>query len=63
VYENATDCVEIKSGKHIFSYTLKETLCRLDSPCPFHLPCPSFSDVAKARSYVADTVPVLRHNT
>jgi hypothetical protein len=46
-------------GKKIFSvkvHMLRQTLCRLPLHCPFHLPFPSFSDVAEARSYVADTV-------
>jgi hypothetical protein len=30
--------------------------CRLSPPCPFHLPFPSFCDVAKAQSYSASTV-------
>jgi hypothetical protein len=34
---------------------LRQTLCRFAAPCPFHLPFPSFSDVAEARSYVAAT--------
>jgi hypothetical protein len=58
VYENATESVEIKRGKIVFSYTkmLRQTLCRLSPPCPFHLPFPSFSDMAEAHSYVAATV-------
>jgi hypothetical protein len=58
VHENATDCVEIKRGK-VFSITLhrlRQTLCRLAPPCPFHLLFPSFSDVPEAPSYSASTV-------
>jgi hypothetical protein len=54
VYQNATDYVEIKRGK-MFSITLyvfRHTLRRLAPPCSFHIPFPSFSDVAEARSYV-----------
>lgn len=38
----------------MFSLTvnmLKQTLCCLAHPCPFHHPFPSFSDVAEARRY------------
>jgi hypothetical protein len=58
VYENATDCVEIKREKK-FSVTLsklRRTLCRLAPPCPFHLPFASCCDVAKAQIYSASTV-------
>jgi hypothetical protein len=34
-------------------FLLRQTLCRLAPPCPFHLPFPSFSDVAEARSCFA----------
>jgi hypothetical protein len=34
----------------------RQTLCRLAPPYPFHLPFPSFSDVAEAPSYFASTV-------
>jgi hypothetical protein len=46
-------------GEKMFSvtlYMLKQTLCRLAPP--FHLPFPSFSDVAEAQSYSASTVPI-----
>jgi hypothetical protein len=58
LYENATDCVEIKRGNMflVVLYILRQTLCRLAPPCPFHLLFPSFSDVAEARSYFASTV-------
>jgi hypothetical protein len=29
-------------------YILRQTLCCLALPCPFHLPCPSFSDASEA---------------
>jgi hypothetical protein len=35
---------------------LRQTLCRLAPPCPFHLPFTSYCDVAQARSYFASTV-------
>jgi hypothetical protein len=41
-------------------YMLRQALCRLAPPCPFQLPFPYFSDVAKARSYFASTVLVWR---
>jgi hypothetical protein len=46
-------------GEKMFSVALympRLTLCRLAPPCPFHLPFPSFSDVAEAQSYSASTV-------
>jgi hypothetical protein len=58
VYQNATDGVEIRRGL-FFSVTLnkiRQTLCRLAPTCPFHLPFPSFSDEAEARSYFASTL-------
>lgn len=49
-YQNVTDCVKIKSGKNIFSYTTyAETPRHLVLPCCLHLPFPSHSDVAQAR--------------
>jgi hypothetical protein len=51
---------KLKGEKMFFValYMLRQILCHLAPPCPFHLPCPSFSDVAEARSYVAATVRV-----
>jgi hypothetical protein len=43
----------------MFSFAVYiQTLCRLAPSCPFHLPFPSYCDVAQARSYFASTVIV-----
>jgi hypothetical protein len=42
-------------------YMLRQTLCRLASPYPFHLPFTSYCDVAQARSYFVSTVLVDIH--
>jgi hypothetical protein len=47
---------KLKDEKFQFRKMLKQTLCRLAHSCPFHLPFPSYCDVAQARSYFASTV-------
>jgi hypothetical protein len=45
-------------GREMFSvilYMLRQTLCRLASPCPFYRPFPSYCDVSQARIYFAST--------
>jgi hypothetical protein len=40
-------------------YMLRQALCRLAPPCPFHLPLPSYCDVPQARIYYAFTVWIM----
>jgi hypothetical protein len=49
---------KLKVEQNVFSSTLHAQTDSLPScfPCPFHLPFPSFSDVAEAQSYSASTV-------
>jgi hypothetical protein len=42
-----------------YTNMLTQTLCRLASPCPSHLPFPSYRNVAQVRSYFASTVNVI----
>jgi hypothetical protein len=47
---------KLKGEKNSVLYILRMTFCRLAPRCLFHLPFPSYCDVAQSRSYFASTV-------
>jgi hypothetical protein len=70
--QNTVQCIKIPlivsklKGKTMFSvtlYMLRQALCHLASPCSFHFPILSYSDVVQALSYFASTVLLMPAST